>query len=114
VVLQAPGYAVKTLPNVTARAGEQVVLLQPRKTFAVEIAAQLRPCSLALLDLSGTPVALAFHSDPGPTPLVVHEATFNWTEPGMYVARLETCDGRRHEQPLSLVPGTATPVVKFE
>ncbi|HEX2121518.1 MAG TPA: carboxypeptidase-like regulatory domain-containing protein, partial [Thermoanaerobaculia bacterium] len=114
VVLQAPGYAVKTLPNATARAGEQVVSLQPRKTFAVEVAARLRPCSFALLDLSGTPLALAFHSDPGPTPLVVHEATFNWTEPGTYVARLETCDGRRHEQPLSLVPGPATPVVRFE
>jgi hypothetical protein len=113
LVVQATGYAVKTVAIPFAETRARLALIPGGRSFLVKVDQQLgSPCAIELRRITGQPVALSGDSLPGPVPFFADQAMFNMIEPGEYLVTLHLCSGESAQQPVSLYPGT-TPVVLF-
>jgi hypothetical protein len=113
IVLSATGYATKTIRGI--RPSEQpipVSLIPDGRSFSVEIAGSVRPCTLEIDDARGQPIAISTSFNPGPFPFSVRNAAFNGLESGSYMAALRDCNGRTFTAAVTLVPGS-TPIIHF-
>lgn len=112
LVIKARGFAYKTVYEASAADAPFDIPLTPGgRSFSVDVATVAEPCAFELLS-GGLPVGLMMDRAPGRVPLSLRRALFNELEPGSYVAVVTTCDGRRYEQVVSLVPGHV-PLVRF-
>jgi len=113
IVLSATGYGTKTIRGIHPSEQPITIPLTPDgRSFSVEVAAAVTPCSLEIDDARGQPIAISTSFSPGPFPFSVRRAAFNGIESGNYIAVLRDCNGRPFSVAMTLLPGS-TPIVRF-
>lgn len=107
VIVEATGYAVRTMHGVVSGEAVQTVPLVPRwRAFTVEVdPATVRPCTIEVRDATGRPVAMSARAGAGPVPFTLNSALFSGLEWGIYQLFLRDCDGRILQKTLQLVEG---------
>lgn len=107
VIVESPGYAVRTMYGVVSGEAVQTVPLVPRsRGFTVEVdPSTVRPCAIEVRDTTGRPVALSARAGAGPIPFTLTSALFAGLDWGIYQVLLHDCEGRILTKPLRLVEG---------
>ncbi len=113
IVLSATGYGTKTIRGIQPSEQPITIPLTPDgRSFSVEVAAAVTPCTLEIDDARGQPIAISTSFSPGPFPFSLRRAAFNGIESGNYTAVLRDCTGRPFTVAMTLLPGS-TPIVRF-
>ncbi len=113
LVVGAPGFAVTTVRDIGPAGRSVEVRVTPRhRSFTLELKPEAGPpCSIALLDQSGLPIALRADAPPGPLPLQTRSAMLNLLPPGAYSLVVKPCDGAAIVRPLVLATGSVPHVI---
>jgi len=107
VVVEANGYAVRTMHGVATAEAPQRVPLTPRwRAFTVEVDTRaMTPCWLEVRDATGRVIALSARTGAVRMPFTQSSAMFAGLDWGTYSVTLYACDGKSLSKPLILQQG---------
>jgi hypothetical protein len=113
VVIEASGYAVRTIYGMGTTEAVQRVALTPRwRAFTVEVNPDsVTPCAIEVRDTTGRIIALSARIGAVPIPFTQRSAMFPGLDWGSYSVTLVDCSGRNLTKPLTLQQGGNSNVV---